>query len=116
MVMHPLQPSFIFSLWSRQESEDGFLTLEDNATPKPHHSCSRRVWGECSAGRVTHLLVGRFRCQLLGEALQPQPGQQRKSRLRGASGAGSRGAAGAQVSLLGSSHAGLCCANGSTTG
>lgn len=43
MVMHPLEPSFLFSLWSRQESEDGFLTLQQSATSKTHCSSGRRL-------------------------------------------------------------------------
>jgi len=93
MAMHPLEPSFLLSLWSRQENEDGFLPLQENTTPRTPCSCCKRIWGESSAGGVTLLLVGRFRCQMSGEALQPQPGQRARraglglapasSRLRG---------------------------------
>lgn len=52
------------------------------------------------------------------EALHPQPRRQSVSGPWGASraGAGSRGAAGSKVSLLGSSHAGLRPANGRAAG
>lgn len=79
MAVHPLEPSYIFSLCSRLETEDGFLTLQESTTPE-HGSGGSRVWGECSApasGMLCNLHLGsraRAGCwELMEEQWAPKP-------------------------------------------
>lgn len=97
-----LRATIHFLPWSRQGSEDRFLTLQENTTLK-HIILAAGGFG------VNSQLAGSPCC--LGTNLGV-------SRLRGPSrdGAGARGAAGSKILQLGSSHTRLWCTSSGAAG